>query len=403
MRILPGQIFITAWLWLASSSAMASPPAAALPTAAHGVATEVAAAETEQLQRLYEAALAEGGALVVWAGGDAPNQLDWLVDGFRQRFPGMLPDVTVDLSKFHDLRIDDELDAGTLTPDVAMLQTTFDFDKWKQRGVLMHYKPVGFAQQKPGYADVDGAYITAFNYGFLPSFAAALAPARAPVRYADFLQPHFKGRLILTYPHDDDAVMFVYSKLEQRYGTGFLQALAAQRPRLVRGTAAAAYLVGRPRIGQGGYGPVHLGNVTGYASGPGQPGQHWIPQHEPFIVWNQRAAIFQAARHPAAARLWLSWLGSAEFQSGYSGWRARADVGEAEGLPPLESLPQVDVHEFTRWMADRANIAQIRLHMRDIFGPVVGESPLRDLQLLSLMGLGPEAVVALPEPERPPY
>lgn len=368
------------------------------------MAADVIVTEAAQLEALYVAALAEGGRVVVWAGGDAPNQLDWLVDAFEQRFPGVTSDLTVDLSKFHDLRIDDELDAGTLTPDVAMLQTTFDFDKWKKRGVLMYYKPIGFAQQKAGYADPDGAYVTAYNYSFLPSFAASLAPAEAPRRYADFLHPKFKHRLVLTYPHDDDAVMFVYTKLQQRYGKEFLRALAAQKPRLVRGTAAAAYLVGRPYPGRyQSQNPIYLGNVTGYASDPGEPGQHWIPQHEPFIVWNQRAAIFQAARHPAAAKLWLSWLGSAEFQSGYPGWRARADVGDPAGFPSLESLSEVDVHEFTRWMADRANIAQVRLDMRNLFGPVLGESPLRDLELLSLQGLGPEDVVALPEPERPPY
>ncbi|MDF5954675.1 hypothetical protein P4110_03185 [Pseudomonas aeruginosa] len=77
---------------------------------------------------------------MLWAGGDAPNQMDWLKTAFESRFPGVTLDVTVDLSKFHDLRIDQELAAGTLTPDVAMLQTTFDFDKWKARDVLLRYK-----------------------------------------------------------------------------------------------------------------------------------------------------------------------------------------------------------------------------------------------------------------------
>ncbi|MDF5981874.1 hypothetical protein P4056_11725 [Pseudomonas aeruginosa] len=95
----------------------------------------------------------------------------------------MTLDVTVDLSKFHDLRIDQELAAGTLTPDVAMLQTTFDFDKWKARDVLLRYKPVGFARQKKGYADPDGAYVTAYNNAsradlrFRPAASGALSDA----------------------------------------------------------------------------------------------------------------------------------------------------------------------------------------------------------------------------------
>ncbi|HHF0242183.1 TPA: hypothetical protein ACPHXO_006155, partial [Pseudomonas aeruginosa] len=96
-------------------------------------------------------------------------------------------------------------------------------------------------------------------------------------------------------------------------------------------------------------------------------------------------------------------LGSAEFQSSYGGWRARADVGEAPGLPPLESLKNVDVHDFTRWMADRQRVASLRRHMAQIFGPVRGESPLRDPALMSLLGLTANDIVALPEPDLPIY
>ncbi|MDF5829181.1 hypothetical protein P4233_20240 [Pseudomonas aeruginosa] len=137
---------------------------------------------------------------MLWAGGDAPNQMDWLKTAFESRFPGVTLDVTVDLSKFHDLRIDQELAAGTLTPDVAMLQTTFDFDRWKARDVLLR-QPVGFARQKKGYADPDGAYVTAYNNAyradlrFRPAASGALSDA-----LADYLKPAFKGKPVLTYP-----------------------------------------------------------------------------------------------------------------------------------------------------------------------------------------------------------
>ncbi|MGV8744004.1 hypothetical protein ACV35G_30830, partial [Pseudomonas aeruginosa] len=80
------------------------------------------------------------------------------------------------------------------------------------------------------------------------------------------------------------------------------------------------------------------GNLTGYATHSDTPAGYFMPPDEPFIVWKQRAAIFKAARHPATAKLLLSYLGSAGFKSSYCGWRARADFGEAPGLQPLESL-----------------------------------------------------------------
>lgn len=62
--------------------------------------------ETDRLASLYARARGEGGKVVLWAGGDAPNQMDWLKTAFESRFPAVTLDVTVDLSKFHDLRID---------------------------------------------------------------------------------------------------------------------------------------------------------------------------------------------------------------------------------------------------------------------------------------------------------
>ena len=41
------------------------------------------------------------------------------------------------------------------------------------------YKPIGFARQKKGYADPDGAYVTAYNNAFVPTYASVRLPAEA--------------------------------------------------------------------------------------------------------------------------------------------------------------------------------------------------------------------------------
>ncbi|MBO4259226.1 ABC transporter substrate-binding protein, partial [Streptomyces griseorubiginosus] len=43
--------------------------------------------EQAQLQKLYQQALAEGGTLTVYAGGDTPYQADYLRDAFLKKFP----------------------------------------------------------------------------------------------------------------------------------------------------------------------------------------------------------------------------------------------------------------------------------------------------------------------------
>jgi hypothetical protein len=120
------------------------------------------------MQWLYHEALAEGGQLVVFAGGDAPDQNDGLKQGFEQQFAGMHMTIRTDLSKYHDARIDNQLARNRLEPDVAHLQTLQDFDRWKREGVLLRYKPEGFDQVYREFKDKDGYYTgfmgIAFSY-----------------------------------------------------------------------------------------------------------------------------------------------------------------------------------------------------------------------------------------------
>ena len=60
---------------------------------------QVVEVETKSLDELYEDALAEGGNLVVKAGGDEKNQQDAVVNAFRQRFPRINLNHTVDFSQ----------------------------------------------------------------------------------------------------------------------------------------------------------------------------------------------------------------------------------------------------------------------------------------------------------------
>lgn len=97
--------------------------------------------ETRTLDELYRAALAEGGKLVVYAGGDTPTQQDGTKAAFKARFPEMDLTLIVDYSKYHDVRVDNQFATDTLVPDVVQLQTLQDFDRWKQQGRLLRYRP----------------------------------------------------------------------------------------------------------------------------------------------------------------------------------------------------------------------------------------------------------------------
>jgi len=102
--------------------------------------------ETRTLDELYQAALAEGGKLVIYAGGDTPTQQDATKAAFKARFPGIALTLIVDYSKYHDVRVDNQLATGTLVPDLVQLQTVQDFVRWKEQGRLLPYKPAGFSK-----------------------------------------------------------------------------------------------------------------------------------------------------------------------------------------------------------------------------------------------------------------
>lgn len=61
--------------------------------------------------------------------------------------------VLTDLSKYHDARIDPQLQKVRLEADVAILQTLHDFDRWKEEGQLLAYKPLDWDAVLPQYAD----------------------------------------------------------------------------------------------------------------------------------------------------------------------------------------------------------------------------------------------------------
>lgn len=334
--------------------------------------------EQEELQYLHALAVRElaaaGERLVVWAGGDAPNQQDTLIRQFTQRFPGVPLHLTVDLSKYHDIKVYQGLLDGCLTPDVVMLQTMNDFENWKAMGVLEPFIPQSFESLTPGYSDTEGAYLGVFIFCFVPQYAKC-GVSCPPARYSDFLRPEYKNRLVLTPPHDDDAVLFVYDHILQQYGEAFLWRLAEQRPYFLRGTAAPAILVGQRGL---------RGNLTGYLTEPGQPSISFIPSSDFFVSWPQRAAMFKLTRHKAAARLFLAYLTSYEYQTSRGTWPVRTDVAPPPGLMPLSSYNNTNPLEFISWMRDRQHIHELRMKMQSIFGLVRGQSPLTDPALLRL-------------------
>ena len=325
---------------------------------------------SRHLRRLHQRALDEGGQLVVWAGGDSPTQEEPTRQAFIEAFPGIDITIKVDLSKYHVPRIDRQLALGELEPDVATLQTLNDFDYWKSQGALLPYKPWGWRRVYDAYKDPDGAYIgfTVYSFGRV-SNTTLVSEAEAPRDAQDFLAPRFRDQLVFTYPNDDDAVLYAFYLVVQQYGLEYMERLMEQRPQFVRGAPAALMAVAS------GQKLASFASFAPLATIPGLPVRYSVPRRDPFMSWAQTAAIFKQARHPAAAKLYLTWLLTKERQRQASQWSVRRDVAPPPGWQPITAY-RTQLTGFRDFMRDRALVERFRGVVETFVGPVQGPSPL---------------------------
>ena len=325
--------------------------------------------ETKSLEQLYRDALAEGGQLNVYAGGDSPNGFAGWETAFKTRFPGMDIRISTDLSKNHGPRIDYQLAVDRLEPDVAQLQTLQDFDRWKEAGHLLNYKPQGWEQLYTAFRDADGAWAAMTVYAFGSVVNTSLVPeAQAPRDAIDFLDPRYKGKLVMVYPNDDDALLFLFEHYISKYGWSFVDRLIAQEPLWMKGTVPAGNVVGS------GQRVASLGIAGPLAPPASSPIRMYLPRTDEFLAWPQEAAIFRRARHPAAAKLYMSWLLSKEFQESMTfQWPVRRDVAAPGGLKPV--FEYTDPTAFHEFMKDRARVERLRSQIELMIGPARGPNP----------------------------
>ena len=85
------------------------------------------------------------------------------IEAWNARFPDVKLNLTVDVSKYHDSRVDRQYQrTGSDGADIAVLQTLHDFTRWKKEGRLLPYKPPHFDDVWASVKDADGAYYGTF-------------------------------------------------------------------------------------------------------------------------------------------------------------------------------------------------------------------------------------------------
>ncbi|PBP18647.1 hypothetical protein BUE80_DR010559 [Diplocarpon rosae] len=159
--------------------------------------------ETRTLDELHQAALAEGGLVTLWHGGDEPGQQNMLKTAFEARFPGMALNVTVDLSKHHDVKLDQQIAHQSVYVDSIILQTWSE--SWNVKALEGLTPPKEYPDfLKPEFKDkLNSTWIATFTNSIRPSVGGVLNAAY-PTE-GKFVSWPQTGAILKNAPHPEGA------------------------------------------------------------------------------------------------------------------------------------------------------------------------------------------------------
>jgi len=329
---------------------------------------QTVAPDSRSLDEIHKAALAEGGKLIMYAAGDTPGSQDARKARFEKRFPGMTLEVVDDFSKYHSARIDNQLATNSLIPDLVQLQTLQDFPRWKAQGALLPYKGVGWKNLYPQIKDTEGAYygIYFLTLGTVVNTNLIKASADFPRKATDLLKPALKNKLNAGSPYDDDAALFWYKLMVDKYGWKFVSDLAKQNVTYRRGTTTPLESLLNDEFSAS---VVNFGPIV---PTPGANIQQLL-ETDPFVSWAQTAAIFKSSKRPEAAKLYISW--SMQDSAIAAGRFPHLDNAQSPTGKTIWEYTNTNPLDFPKWVSNRAQVQRFRDQLTTYIGEVNEVSP----------------------------
>lgn len=330
-----------------------------------------APAGAQTMDQLYASAKEEK-ALVLWAAGPAAAY-ERAVHAFEQRFPGVTVSLMGGFSNVFNARIEEQISAKKVETDLTILQTIQDFVAWNNRGLLLPFKPEGFEKIAEGSKSKDGAWIAVTRIPIFYGYNTEQVPNNeVPELALDFLRPRFKGKLITSYPADDDATLFAFATIVQKYGWGYMTQYMKQEPKFVQGHLGVARSIGS------GESIASFDATASSALEAKRAGAKIAlagPRDDYLPVFFAAEAIFKDAPHPNAARLFVSWYLSKEWQSQTGVYSPRTDIPPPAGLPPLSNYRLEE--RYLEFVTNQAQLADLRSRLGAYSGPVANPGGVR--------------------------
>ena len=259
---------------------------------------------------------------------------------FEQKFSGIRARVERAGGERIFSRVAQEYAAGLHVPDAVSTGDAAQFIAWKRSGLLAAYVPDDVVKHIPGeHRDPDGHYATVRSSLCVMAYNTQLVnSAEAPKSFADLLDPKWKGKIVKAHPSYSGTIMTSTYQMVRELGWTYLEKLAQQQLLQIQSatdTPKKVVLGERPVMADGNESNVLLLKEAG------QPIEVVYPaEGTPSIV--QPSAIFKAAPHPNAARLFQNYLFTVEGQELFvniGGLRSvHALVKDRPGRAPLSSI-----------------------------------------------------------------
>ncbi len=253
---------------------------------------------------LVKAAKKEGQ--VVWY-TSADLRLAQLVGkAFEQKFPGVAVRVERAGGERIFTRVGQEYASGIHVVDAVSTGDAAQFLAWKRQSMLAPYVPEDVAKYiPPAHRDPDGFYATVRSSLCVIAYNTDLVkPDEAPKSFADLLDPKWKGKIVKAHPSYSGTVMTSTYQMVRELGWPYLEKLSKQNILQVQSATDTPN-------------KIVLGECAVMADGneynvlllkeAGRPIEVvYASEGSPFIV--QPSAVFAAAPHPNAARLFENYL-----------------------------------------------------------------------------------------------
>jgi ABC-type Fe3+ transport system substrate-binding protein len=328
----------------------------------------VAAQTVDQLYALAK----QEKTLVMWAAGPTAGY-ESAARAFEQQFSGITVSLTGGFSNVLNAGIEKQIGTKTVDTDLVILQTIQDFNKWNRRGLLLHFKPDGFDKIGMRSKDKDGAWIAVNTNPIFYGYNTVQVQQNDVPRLAiDFLRPRFNGKLISAYPADDDATLFAFTTIVQKYGWGYMTQYMRQQPKFVQGHLGVARSLGSGESLASFDATVSSTLDVQRAGGKvalAGPTDDYLP------IFFTAEGILKDAPHPNAAKLYVTWFLSKEWQSRTGVYSSRSDVPPPAGLPPLSSYRLEE--RYLEFVSSEDQLADLRKRFESYTGPVTNAGGVR--------------------------